>query len=71
DDAYELYNLREDIGETHNLALLQPAKTGELGKTLADWLQQTGADIPQRPNPEFNSEVHAQAVADRIKRDQK
>ena len=71
DDAYELYNLREDIGETHNLALLKPAKTGELGKTLADWLQQTGADIPQRPNPEFNSEVHAQAVADRIKRDQK
>lgn len=65
DDAYELYNLREDIGETHDLALLQPEKTAELSKVLNKWLKQTKADIPRAANPKFNETVHAQALAER------
>ena len=65
DDAYELYNLREDIGETHNLALLQPEHTSRLRKTLDEWLEQTQADIPRAPNPKFDEMVHAEALASR------
>lgn len=68
DNSYELYNLREDIGETHNLALLQPEHTSRLRKTLDEWLEETEADIPRAPNPKFDEVVHTQALADRSSR---
>lgn len=71
DNSYELYNLREDIGETHDLAILQPDQTARLSKVLSKWLENTQADIPRAANPKFDAVVHAQAIADRIKRDQK
>ncbi len=42
----ELYNLRTDIGETKNLAALQPQKTKELHAKLIAWRKMTGAKLP-------------------------
>jgi arylsulfatase A-like enzyme len=44
--AVELYNLREDIGESRNLAEQSPAKVQELRSKLATWRKQVGAAMP-------------------------
>jgi len=44
--AVELYNLRDDIGETRNLANQSPAKAQELRSKLAAWRTQIGATMP-------------------------
>jgi len=48
----ELYNLRNDIGEQHDLAAQYPQKVVELRRMLAAWRRQTGAKMP-RPNPNY------------------
>jgi arylsulfatase A-like enzyme len=48
----ELYNLREDIGETKNLADVLPAKVKELDALMDGFLRETGALVP-KPNPAF------------------
>ncbi len=48
--AHELYNLRDDIGETKNLAAAQPARVRELDALIDGFLADTGATYP-RPNP--------------------
>lgn len=68
DDAYELYNLREDIGETTNLFAEMPEKAGHLQKVLKDWIVETRADVPRLPNPEFDAAIHDAAIADRTAR---
>jgi arylsulfatase A-like enzyme len=52
DDHLELYNLREDIGEEHNLTRHNPQLTAELAGMLADWRDRVEAKIPQS-NPEW------------------
>jgi arylsulfatase A-like enzyme len=42
----ELYNLRDDLGETRNLAAQSPAKVQELRAKLAAWRTQIGAAMP-------------------------
>jgi arylsulfatase A-like enzyme len=54
DDHLELYNLRVDIEEEHNLAHLNPQLTAELARMLADWRRSVEAKIPQ-PNPEWDN----------------
>jgi arylsulfatase A-like enzyme len=49
----ELYNLADDLGETHNLAATNPAKVKELQAKLAAWRKEVGALMPT-PNPNFN-----------------
>ena len=44
--AEELYNLRTDLSEQHNLAAVQPEKRRELAARLDTWLQQVGAQLP-------------------------
>ena len=44
--AYELFNLREDIGEKIDLAEKMPEKVEELDGLLNDWLKETGAKLP-------------------------
>lgn len=44
--AVELYNLRDDIGESRNLASQSPAKVQELRAKLAAWRGQVGAVMP-------------------------
>lgn len=50
DNRAELYNLKDDIGETRDLATSQPAKAAALRKRLETWLRETNAQLPQ-PNP--------------------
>ena len=51
-DKYVLYNIKEDIGETQDLAAKMPEKTKALKKTLNTWLTKSGTLIPQ-PNPSY------------------
>ncbi len=44
---FELYNLKEDIGEANNLASQQPAKLKELASGLGDFLRSTKAQRPR------------------------
>ena len=48
DGSMELFNLKEDIGETKNLINEQPPKAEELAKILSDYLRQVEAQIPAR-----------------------
>jgi len=52
DGRLELYNLREDIGENHNLAEQEPGLTVRLREMLADWREQVEARIPD-PDPDY------------------
>ena len=45
----ELYNLREDIGETHDLAAENPQKCAELATILSDKLREWGSPMPFNP----------------------
>ncbi len=49
---YELYNLREDLSETKNLATAQPERVKELDALIDGFLTDTGATYP-RPNPAY------------------
>lgn len=46
DDSDELYNLKDDIAETRNLAAQLPKKRQELRGKLNGFLERTGAKIP-------------------------
>jgi arylsulfatase A-like enzyme len=52
DGRLELYNLREDVGEAHNLAAERPELTARLAGMLAAWRESVEAKIPQ-PNPDY------------------
>lgn len=54
--AVELYNLAEDIGERHNLALSHPAQRDELLDDLLNWLTATEALVPNQANPQYQPE---------------
>ncbi len=49
----EVFNLREDPNETHNLATERPKKTTHLTNALHACLKRTKAKLPM-PNPNFN-----------------
>lgn len=53
DDRAELFNLKDDIGETKNLAAANPQRVAELRGKLDAWRKSVGAQIPQ-PNPKFD-----------------
>ena len=51
----ELYNLKEDIGETRNLADSEPEKREELSAQLTAWSEEIeglGAPLVPEPNPD-------------------
>jgi hypothetical protein len=52
DGHVELYNLKEDIGETRDLARKMPEKTSELHGKLKAWRQAIRAPMPT-PNPAY------------------
>ncbi len=64
DGGLELYHLREDIGETKNLARTNPEKTQELLQRLKSWQQEIHAPIPDQPNPAYDAQAEAKAIAD-------
>ena len=51
--AFELYNLRDDIGETANLADQMPQKVKELDALITKHLEETKALVPF-PNPRYD-----------------
>lgn len=54
DGRTELYNLREDISEEHNIVNDSPQVTEDLKGMLADWREEIEAVIPE-PNPDYKS----------------
>jgi arylsulfatase A-like enzyme len=56
DGQQELYNLKEDISETRNLATEQPELVKELGQRLFLWQQRMDAQFPV-PNPDYQKEA--------------
>jgi len=50
DGRVELYNLRDDLGEQHDLAATLPEKATELRGMLHEWRSQVGGRMPT-PNP--------------------
>ena len=52
DGHVELYNLREDIGEAHDLSEEKPEVTARLRAMLSTWRARVEAIIPQ-PNPDY------------------
>ena len=51
-DDLELYNLKDDVGERHNLAKAQPALVQELNGLISEFLKDTAAVIPKL-NPAY------------------
>jgi arylsulfatase A-like enzyme len=54
DERLELYNLKDDIGEQHNLAKQMLAKTSELHDLVVNWRKSVGASVPREQNPLYN-----------------
>ncbi len=50
DDSVELYDLKNDISESHNLADEMPVKARQLRSELEAWLKDTNASKPLRAN---------------------
>ena len=53
DILQRIYNLREDIGESMNLATSHPEKVEELDKLIEDYLTEVDVVVPLS-NPNFN-----------------
>lgn len=61
--AVELYNLKTDPGEHTDLAKKETAKRDELLKDLLAWRKQLNAPMPQAPNPDYDPQAAAKALA--------
>jgi arylsulfatase A-like enzyme len=62
DRAPELFNLRDDLEEKHNVAAAHPAKVKELQARLAEWRKEVGAVMPTR-NPKYDPNAGPQKPA--------
>jgi hypothetical protein len=56
DDKVELYNLKDDPFEEHDLAGVKPRKAKALDKKLLGWLSDNGAKFPI-PNPDYQNDA--------------
>ena len=52
-NEFELYNLKQDIGEQNNLTQKMPEKTRELKEMLANWRSELNAQM-LTPNPNYD-----------------
>jgi len=62
DRAPELFNLRDDLEEKHNVAAAHPARVKELQARLAEWRKEVGAVMPT-PNPKYDPNAKPQKPA--------
>jgi arylsulfatase A-like enzyme len=58
DGQTELYDLKKDISESHNLIAEEPARAKKLSAKLAAWRKEVGAKIP-KPNPDYTPQPKA------------
>jgi hypothetical protein len=56
-NAVELYNITQDIGERNNLANTETVKRDELVDELLAWWKSTGALVPTKANPDFDKDA--------------
>ncbi|GEA13177.1 sulfatase [Alteromonas sp. KUL49] len=66
DDAYELYDLENDLGEHVNLAQYLPGIMNYLTLELNQWRENINAPVPTQRNPEFDAEFTAQQTNKRL-----
>jgi arylsulfatase A-like enzyme len=59
--VHQLYNLREDIGETNDLASQHPEQVERLSAMIDGFLVRTGAVLPM-PNPDYRPGTQAAAA---------
>jgi arylsulfatase A-like enzyme len=57
----ELFNLKQDIGEHHNLAASQPERAQELRRMLDKWRKSVNAVMPA-PNPKYDAAAADQGL---------
>lgn len=67
----ELYNLKDDLGETTNLAESNSSKVKELHDKLLAWRKEIAAPVPTEPNPRFDAESEAAAIAKQLRKARK
>ena len=68
DGGLELYNLKDDIGETNNVVEKQSDKAQELLTELESWQEKINAAIPIEKNPAFDSDAEEKAIKQALKR---
>ena len=61
DNRLELYNLRDDVGETRNLVNRNPKQASELHALLKKWRSSVNAASPQ-VNPAYDSKTADQEL---------
>lgn len=66
----ELYNLRDDLSETHDLAAERPQKTQHLQTALEAWWKDTGAKLPEK-NQNYDSKHWSQEATTKPKAEKK
>ena len=55
DERYELYNIKEDIGEQKDLLAVHPERAEAMQQRLQQWLRSTPAKFPPK-DPQFDPE---------------
>lgn len=60
DERYEVFNLKQDISETEDLAEKHPEKREELKKNMQEMLQKLGAKFPE-PNPSYKGDENSKS----------
>ena len=56
-NAVELYNLAEDIGERHNVASVHTDQRDQLLNDLLTWFDHADAPLPTEPNPAYDPDA--------------
>jgi arylsulfatase A-like enzyme len=54
-NSVELYNLKNDIGESNNLCTIEVEKRNELLHDLQAWQKEINAPLPTQKNPEYRA----------------
>ena len=62
DGAVELYNLKEDLGESNNLAGEEKDRTRRMLGVLKAWREKVGAPVPTGKNPQFDAASERAAI---------
>ena len=55
DGSLQLYNLKDDISESNNLAETMPEKRAELLENLRQWRKNVNAPVPKQRNPDYRN----------------